>query len=172
MQTIPIKLRRGGGPCCALLTLTGNPKCPIATQYDNESAVLVFERDPYYAEHALTLYFASAAGLLEPVRIGLDDEFPLPAALTQTTSLTLQVRAYKDGIEERSNMVYFILRGSLDGSATPVPPWPPGPDDIVQTVQVALDEGEILVPWGAMKGSIDNQPDLSNRLNTVDGGVF
>jgi hypothetical protein len=55
------------------------------------------------------------------------------------------------------------------------PAGPPGEIDAeAAAVAVAeyLQQHGLTVSWGNLTGDIENQADLSNRLNTVDGGVF
>ena len=130
-KTIPIQITDEDG----ILTIAavGIPKTAIiGSQYDHKMQKLVFTRPAGFEALPLFVYFKDGHNQRHTAEVGLANEYAIINALTQTTSIQIQI-AFLDGDELRAgaNVLDFKLRASIGGgsvpTALPIPEGQKGP---------------------------------------------
>lgn len=88
----------------------------IGTQYENLSSKFAFKRPEDFANDSLWLLFNNGKRNLKPKRLDLQNEYEIPARLTKTTVLIMQVAFERGGkVIARTDKKHFFLRPSIEG---------------------------------------------------------
>lgn len=112
--TVTLEMRDPGG----LVALADETS--LGSQYDNKQAKLVFVRPEGYEDHNLLLAFSSSFGkqIFSPVLVQ-NDQFVLTNLYTQGERLKVQVLLENGGTQQRSNVLEYTLRPSLQSFRPP-----------------------------------------------------
>ena len=138
----------------------------VGTQYDHVAYALHFERPEGYEGDELKLIFN---GDFAPVSLGTDNDYPLPDALTQKTTIELQISLTRDGQITHSNSLTFKLKASIPAGKTLIAPLPKMDALLAESLTTANPVGNSLV-FKNLAGTVRAEVDMSQFFGDGGGG--